>query len=83
MSDTKSVRILHLISIAWDSLSLSDCSSYQDELVYNDLLSLEIRYDKVMLSISSRKLTQPMERDNCLPNNHQTGQVFDGSGPGK
>lgn len=77
MSDTKSVRILHLISIAWDSLSLLGCSSYPSELVYNDPLSLEIRYDKVMLSISSRKLTKPMDRDNCLPNNHQTGRVFD------
>ena len=46
MSDTKNVRILHLISIAWDSLSLSVCSSYPDELVCNDPLSPEIRYDK-------------------------------------
>ena len=46
MSDTKIVRILHVISIAWDSLSLSVCSSYPDELVYNDPLSPEIRYDK-------------------------------------
>lgn len=78
MSDTKSVRILHLISLPWDSLSLLVCSSYPYELVCNDPLSLEMRYDKVMLSISSRKLTEPMDRDrdNCLPNNHQTGRVF-------